>query len=297
MYLLITLLILSVLAGVLTSLYSSFIPFLRSFSGIEDYYSSYYGAVSSIERALLVSKIKEPGFVWSGWWFGSDGVGGNADKVLSGLSKLNEQNNGTLWIITSRSDTIPNEDWWDVNYLLATNDSTNYNAIDNKKMAVIYLEIDNSDSDDYYTNTSDTDYNLWWTTNSVDTTYRTPQKISDFLRNKEQGVIYNETNEWNITLDENTSRTKVIFSWENIIAVKQNNVIYVRTKNKDWITDIYPFLEYQFWFPDDVSDVYYTIEWEGKVGSYNTKMTIKRKTANFNNPDKEYFIFPSADQG
>ena len=295
MYLLITLLILSVLAGVMTSLYSSFIPFLRSFSGIEDYYSSYYGAVSSIERALLVSKVKEPGFVWSGWWIGSNSVGGETDKVLSGLAKLNDQNNGTLWVITSRSDTIPNNEWWDVNYLLATNDSIDYNAIDHKKMAVIYLEVDNSDIDDYYDNTSDTDYNLWWSSNSVDSSYRTPQKLLEILWG-EQWWTYGEINEWNITLDDNTSRTRVILSWETMIAVRQNNVIYVWTKNQDWITDIYPFLEYQFWFPADVSDVYYTIEWEGKVGSYSSKITIKKKSANINSPDKQYFIFPSANQ-
>lgn len=288
MYLLITLLILSVLAGVLTSLYSSFIPFLRSFSGIEDYYSSYYGAVSSIERALMVSKIKKPGFVWSGWWFGSDGIGVNADKVVSGLSKLSEQNNGTLRIITSRSNTIPNEDWWDVNYLLATNDSTGYNAIDNKNMSVIYLEVDNSDTSKYYDETSDTIYNLWWISN-LDSKYRIPPKIE--WNNSQSEAFIQKKN-----LDSNTNRTQLIFSWENMIAVRQNNVIYVWTKNQDWITDIYPFLEYQFWFPNDVSDVYYTIEWEGKVGNYNTKMTIKRKTSNFNSPDKQYFIFPSADQ-
>lgn len=295
MYLLITLLILSVLAGVMTSLYSSFIPFLRSFSWIEDYYSSYYGAVSSIERALLVSKIKDPGFVWSWGWLGGESIGWDTDKVLSGLAKLNDQNNGTLWIITSRSDTIPSEDWWDVNYLLATNDSIDYNAIDNKKMAVIYLEVDNSDITEYYNESSETDYNLWWTSNSLSSSYRAPQKIFEILGN-EQWWDYSKSNEWSITLDDNTSRTKLILSWEDMIAVRQNNIIYVRTKNQNWITDIYPFLEYQFSFPADVSDVYYTIEWEGKVGSYNTKITIKKKSSNINSPDKQYFIFPSADQ-
>lgn len=290
MYLLITLLILSVLAGIMTSLYSSFIPFLRSFSGIEDYYASYYGAVSSIERALLVSKTKEPGFVWSWGWIGNENFGSKSDTVLSGLSKLNDQNNGTLRVITSRSDNIPNNNWGDVNYLLASTGSIDYNAIDNKEMAVIYLEVDNSESAQYYDESSDSNYNLW-SNSSLDASYRDPEKIAKVLNDDE----WSESNYWEIQLDDNTNRTKVIFSWKNMIAVRQNNVIYAWTKNQN-ITDIYPFLEYNFGFSDDVADVYYTIEWEGKVGSYNSKITIKKKTANINSPDKEYFIFPSAKQ-
>ena len=48
--------------GMLVGLYSSFLPFFENVGDIVEYNSAYYGAVSSVERGLLVSKYQQPGF-------------------------------------------------------------------------------------------------------------------------------------------------------------------------------------------------------------------------------------------
>lgn len=42
--------------------------------------------------------------------------------------------------------------------------------------------------------------------------------------------------------------------------------------------DIYPFLEYQFSFPQPVADSFFTLEWIGLVWDYNVKIFIKKST-------------------
>ncbi|MFA7298675.1 MAG: hypothetical protein WC010_03465 [Candidatus Absconditabacterales bacterium] len=42
---------------------------------------------------------------------------------------------------------------------------------------------------------------------------------------------------------------------------------------------IYPYLEYQFTFPQEISDRFYTIEGHGRVGEYDVKIVLKKPTA------------------
>ncbi len=41
---------------------------------------------------------------------------------------------------------------------------------------------------------------------------------------------------------------------------------------------IYPYLEYQFHFPEQVSDRFYTIQWNGRVGEYDVQIILKKPT-------------------
>ena len=41
---------------------------------------------------------------------------------------------------------------------------------------------------------------------------------------------------------------------------------------------IYPYLEYQFTFPQPIADRFYTIEWHGRVGEYDVQIVIKKPT-------------------
>ena len=41
---------------------------------------------------------------------------------------------------------------------------------------------------------------------------------------------------------------------------------------------IYPYLEYQFTFPQAVADRFYTIEWRGRAGEYDVKILLKKPT-------------------
>ncbi len=41
---------------------------------------------------------------------------------------------------------------------------------------------------------------------------------------------------------------------------------------------IYPYLEYQFTFPQPIADRFYTIEWHGRVGEYDVQIILKKPT-------------------
>ena len=41
---------------------------------------------------------------------------------------------------------------------------------------------------------------------------------------------------------------------------------------------IYPYLEYQFTFPQPIADRFYTIQWHGRVGEYDVQIVLKKPT-------------------
>jgi hypothetical protein len=41
---------------------------------------------------------------------------------------------------------------------------------------------------------------------------------------------------------------------------------------------VYPYFEYQFTFPQDIADRFYTIEWQGRVGQYDVRIILKKPT-------------------
>ena len=41
---------------------------------------------------------------------------------------------------------------------------------------------------------------------------------------------------------------------------------------------VYPYLEYQFTFPQPIADRFYMIEWHGRVGEYNVQIILKKPT-------------------
>lgn len=41
---------------------------------------------------------------------------------------------------------------------------------------------------------------------------------------------------------------------------------------------IYPYLEYQFTFPQEIADRFYTIQWNGRVGEYDVQIVLKKPT-------------------
>jgi len=43
--------------------------------------------------------------------------------------------------------------------------------------------------------------------------------------------------------------------------------------------NIYPFLEYQLSLGDDISDRFYTIQGNGRVGEYEVKVIVKKPTS------------------
>jgi hypothetical protein len=63
-----------------------------------------------------------------------------------------------------------------------------------------------------------------------------------------------------------------------VTDLKLNIWIVNLLRTTDELNFIYPFLEYQFSFPQPVSDTFYTILGNGLVGDYNVKIYIKKST-------------------
>lgn len=171
------LLLLSMIVGILVSVYSLFVPFLENLWDISDFNIAYYSSISSIERWLLVAKYKQPGIMWSGGWIDSDYYGQNSDVLDEEFWRTTSEGNGMRWSINSRTDIIPSSWAWNVEYLLASIDSKYYNALGYNQLVNFVLSVDNSSN--YYTWSDASDitannYNIQWT-------LRLPPKVYDTL--------------------------------------------------------------------------------------------------------------------
>ena len=152
MFLVFTLLILALWVWLFLNVYASFFPFLQSIGHISEYNVAYYSAISSVERGMLTTKYRDPGF---------DGSGG----TLGGIGRwpMSDQDNffgswasqGEWWIVTSRTTTIPGSGEWNVDPFLSTGDSMQYNALRYANSDEnFFLTIDNtSDPEEYYSGT------------------------------------------------------------------------------------------------------------------------------------------------
>lgn len=149
---LLTLVIILILiwAAVVGSLYSNFLVFYQNFTETENYHKARYAAIAATERAELVIKQREPWYIWSWWWIlGETSFTWNSpsDKLISDFSYLSNDdssaNKSTIfWDINSRTDRIPAISGWNVDKLLATWDSLNYNAMDYENAEVFLLYYD-----------------------------------------------------------------------------------------------------------------------------------------------------------
>lgn len=153
---LLTLVIILILiwAAVIWSIYSNFLIFHSNFSESENYHKAYYASISALERWELVTKQRSPWYVWSGgfvmwkwtwsynWW---------ADKNLSGFSYLwyNDDVSSVFWTINSRTTRIPAISGWDVERMLSTGDSPNYNMMWYENSEVFLLYYDSSEGNPY----------------------------------------------------------------------------------------------------------------------------------------------------
>lgn len=157
MLLLLIIILILIWAAVIWSIYSNFIVFYSGFSESESYHKAYYASISALERAELVTKQRQPWYEWEGW---SDISWSPSDKSLDGFSYLWDNGNKTsvVWTIDSLTNRIPAEWKWDVEWLLAYEDSSNpnnpensnnYNMMDYENSEVFLLYYDNSDGNPY----------------------------------------------------------------------------------------------------------------------------------------------------
>ena len=159
---LLTLIIILILiwAAVVWSIYSNFLVFYSNFSESENYHKAYYTSISALERGELVTRQRDPWYVWSGgfilWvWKWSRSNWGNydwwSDKSLNNLSYLWEHSteSSVFRTVNSRTTRIPKEWKWNVESFLSANDSSWYNMMDYENAEVFLLYYDNSDNNPY----------------------------------------------------------------------------------------------------------------------------------------------------
>jgi hypothetical protein len=169
-------LILIILSGILVSMYSTFMPFLENLSDIVEYNVAYYWALSSIERWSLVTKYKWPWFEWSWWYIWDTPYGPNSDNKIWDFWRLNYPDNWMLRTIHSKTRMIPNTWAWNIEYLLAADDSYDYNKMEYDKLENFILTVDNSS--EYYSSWDSSIIQYNWT---IEWHLRLPPKISSWF--------------------------------------------------------------------------------------------------------------------
>lgn len=173
--------LLLVWAAVVGSLYSNFIVFYKSFAEVDNYNKAYYASIAALERWELVTKQREPGYIWSGGWrwdvyINTDN--NESDKIDWEFSYLKKSDDTNLFRdVNSRTQRIPRTWEWDVDWMLAYDD--NYNKMDYENAEIFLLYYDKSVDTPYAkkscSNTADCDDSKA----IIDWKIRLPEKIKE----------------------------------------------------------------------------------------------------------------------
>ena len=144
---LLTLVIILILiwSAVVGSLYSNFLVFYQNFSEAENYHKSYYASVAAIERAELVIKQRQPWFEWSWWWIWGNNTSGSPSDNKPNTNTFSYISDSTPTLhrsIKSRTNRIPAEWKGNVEKLLSTWDSVDYNMMDYENAEIFLLYYD-----------------------------------------------------------------------------------------------------------------------------------------------------------
>lgn len=161
MFLVFALLLLALWVWLFLNVYASFFPFLESIGHISDYNVAYYSAISAVERWMLVTKYRAPGFAGSGWVSAWTGRGPASDQSLFFVTGDSQ---GNWWAVNSRTTTIPGSGEGNVDPFLTTGDSTQYNAMQYDLSETLLLSIDSTTAPwEYYSDVTNQLYFHWGT--------------------------------------------------------------------------------------------------------------------------------------
>ena len=106
MFIAIILIIMGACVSVVWSMYYNTITMLRTYGSVNWYYWAYYWAMASIERWLLMSKMKYPTYEWS-WWFKWEEVYWAPSNWFSwDFRKLTQWKNSMIRSINSKTRKI-----------------------------------------------------------------------------------------------------------------------------------------------------------------------------------------------
>ena len=142
-------------AAVIWSIYSNFLVFYSNFSESENYHKAYYASISALERWELVVKQRQPWYEWSGWvigWIWTWSFSWS-DTSLSWFSYLwdHKDESSVFRSINSLTERIPATWKWDVERMLSTWDSKNYNIMDYEHTEILLLYRDKLNGNPYTT--------------------------------------------------------------------------------------------------------------------------------------------------
>lgn len=124
--------------------------FYSNFFESEAYHKAYYASISALERWELVTKQRQPWYIWSGWfilWVWTWSPNNSdwwSDKSLSWFSYLwsDENTTSVFRTVDSRTTRIPASWQWDIEWTLSTGDSKHYNKMDYENAEVFLLYFD-----------------------------------------------------------------------------------------------------------------------------------------------------------
>ena len=105
MFLIILFIILSGCAVILASMYYNIVATQATYWNTNTYYWAYYGAISSIERWLLMTKLKYPTYESSGWFIWTQVIWSNSN-LLKDFWKLSLWNNSMMRYVNSKTRKI-----------------------------------------------------------------------------------------------------------------------------------------------------------------------------------------------
>ena len=185
MLLVLVVILLLIWAAVVWSIYSNFLVFYSSFNESENYHKAYYNSISALERAELVTKQRAPWYIGSWGWILWENVWNisDPDQLMTNFSYLSDQNSknksSVYRTINSRTSRIPQEWWWDIETMLAADDSLNYNMMDYNNSQIFLLFYDNSDWNPYTKTSCPWTWCTESSTSEISWVIRLPWKISD----------------------------------------------------------------------------------------------------------------------
>ena len=141
--------------AIMASMQSLYAPFVEQLTSITSYNIAYYGAMSALERGVLVTRYHEPGFSGSGGRMGITSYGPASDQRVSNFGRISTAPGGMGWSISSAVSRIPLTGAGDVPVDLQAPDSANYNALSYDRASVFTLSQDaTTNTGQYYVDVS-----------------------------------------------------------------------------------------------------------------------------------------------
>lgn len=316
MFLLIVIVILIASASILWNIYMWIFSLQQNYGDINSYYSSYYGAISSIERWLLVTKYKQPSFVGSGWFIWDNNRWEISEIFSWDFGKFTEWSNWLVWEINSYCEHI-------------TGTLRNNNVLIINSKAYWYTNTGHYETDTSSRTRSFSAYlKLTWNiTNIYNNTilnngnvYRQLDEAyySWFVISTWNTMInyYDIINSWYIDINSSTTDPSNIapiwdtlctqdwcFVWQTIndlINPDKWILFYIKERfldNNSWQIGQ---LNYDFnislpsspWDNTHTNCQFYYINWNWNIWNYKNTLQIKKPAFNYKNPYRQNFIFP-----